>query len=72
MNQQSSKLQAKDLITVGIFTAIYFVIFLACAMLGFIPIFLLAMTFYGPVITGIPFISSSLSPSNFMSCLRMS
>ena len=54
MNQQSSKLQAKDLITVGIFTAIYFVIFLACAMLGFIPIFLLAMTFYGPVITGIP------------------
>lgn len=28
MNQQSSKLQAKDLITVGIFTAICFVIFL--------------------------------------------
>ena len=46
MNQQSSKLQAKDLITIGIFTAIYFVIFLACAMLGFIPVFLLAMTFF--------------------------
>ena len=55
MNQQSSKLQAKDLITIGIFTAIYFVVFLACAMLGFIPVFLLAMTFYGPIITGIPF-----------------
>ena len=27
MNQQSSKLQAKDLITIGIFTAIYFVVF---------------------------------------------
>ena len=24
-------------------------------MLGFIPVFLLAMTFYGPIITGIPF-----------------
>ena len=55
MNQQSSKLQAKDLITIGIFTAIYFVVFLACAMLGFVPVFLLAMTFYGPIITGIPF-----------------
>lgn len=55
MEEKSSKLQAKDLITVGIFTAIYFIIFIACAMLGFIPIFLLLMTFYGTIITGIPF-----------------
>ena len=34
------KLQGKDLINVGIFTAIYFVVFMAVAMLGFIPIFL--------------------------------
>lgn len=33
------KLQGKDLINVGIFTAIYFVVFMAVAMLGFIPIF---------------------------------
>ena len=35
-----NKLQGKDLINVGIFTAIYFVVMMAIAMLGFIPIFL--------------------------------
>ena len=34
-----NKLQGKDLINVGIFTAIYFVVMMAIAMLGFIPIF---------------------------------
>ena len=35
-----NKLLGKDLINVGIFTAIYFVVMMAIAMLGFIPIFL--------------------------------
>ncbi len=34
-----NKLQGKDLINVGIFTAIYFVVMMAIAMLGFIPYF---------------------------------
>ncbi|MDR1566371.1 MAG: MptD family putative ECF transporter S component, partial [Treponema sp.] len=34
----SNKLQAKDLINVGIFTAIYFVMMFALMMLGYIPV----------------------------------
>ena len=34
METKSKRLQAKDLINVGIFTAIYFVIFFAGMMLG--------------------------------------
>lgn len=40
MESKNNKLQAKDLINVGIFTAIYFVIFFAGMMLGYIPIFI--------------------------------
>ncbi len=40
METKSKRLQAKDLINVGIFTAIYFVIFFAGIMLGYIPIFI--------------------------------
>ena len=40
MKVESKKLQAKDLINVGVFTAIYFVIFFAGMMLGYIPIFI--------------------------------
>ena len=36
----SKKLKGKDLINIGIFTAIYFVVIMALAMLGFIPIFM--------------------------------
>lgn len=37
MEASNNKIQAKDLINVGIFTAIYFVIFFAGMMLGYIP-----------------------------------
>ena len=47
------KLQGKDLINVGIFTAIYFVVFMAVAMLGFIPIFLPLLIAIAPLIAGI-------------------
>lgn len=51
----NKKLQAKDLINVGIFTAIYFVIFFAGMMLGYIPIFIPLLGFVCPILCGIPF-----------------
>lgn len=51
----SNKLQAKDLINVGIFTALYYVVMFACAMLGYIPVLFILLPLYLPVITGIPF-----------------
>ncbi|MGC6173018.1 MptD family putative ECF transporter S component [Lacrimispora sp. 38-1] len=52
MNQ---KLQAKDLINVGMFTALYFVCFFATGMLGYIPIFLVLLPLFCPLVAGIPF-----------------
>ncbi|MFV0527251.1 MAG: MptD family putative ECF transporter S component [Lachnospiraceae bacterium] len=51
----NKKLQAKDLINVGIFTAIYAVISMAVAMIGYIPIFIPLITVLVPFIGGIPF-----------------
>ena len=41
MNQESqnNKLNAKDLINVGIFTAVYFALYFLIMMLGYIPVF---------------------------------
>ena len=52
---QSNKLNAKDLIHVGIYTAIYIVIFFAIGMLGAIPILYPLEYILIPIITGIPF-----------------
>lgn len=49
------KLQGKDLINVGIFSAIYFVIVFAVAMLGYIPIFMPLLCVMIPIFGGIPF-----------------
>ena len=49
------KIKAKDLITVGIFTAIQFVVCMATAMLGYIPIFIPLLSVLVPLIGGIPF-----------------
>jgi energy-coupling factor transport system substrate-specific component len=51
----SNKLQTKDLITTGIFTAIYFVLFFAVGMLGYIPIFYVLLPLILPIVSGIPF-----------------
>ncbi|MDO4280767.1 MAG: MptD family putative ECF transporter S component [Peptococcaceae bacterium] len=48
-----NKLQGKDLINVGIFTALYFVVLMAIAMLGFIPIFLPLLIVLVPIVGGI-------------------
>ena len=55
MKAKSNKLQAKGLINVGIFTAIYFVIFFAGMMLGYIPIFIPLLGLVCPILCGIPF-----------------
>ena len=56
METKNKRLQAKDLINVGIFTAIYFVIFFAGMMLGYIPIFIPLLGLVCPILCGIPFI----------------
>lgn len=52
---KKNKLQAKDLITVGIFTAIYFVLMFACGMLGYIPVLYALLPVIIPIVCGIPF-----------------
>ncbi len=52
---EKKKLQGKDLITVGIFTAIYFVLMFMCGMLGYIPIFYAILPLVVPIVCGIPF-----------------
>ena len=52
--KKSSRLEGKDLITIGIYTVIYVVIVMLVAMLGFIPIFIPLMAVLCPLIGGIP------------------
>ncbi|MBR1931301.1 MAG: MptD family putative ECF transporter S component [Lachnospiraceae bacterium] len=57
MNSQgnNSKLNGRDLINVGIYSAIYFVIVMAFAMTGLIPIFLMLLSSMVAFFGGIPF-----------------
>ena len=48
-------MKGKDLINIGIFSAIYFVIVFMIAMLGMIPIFLPLLSVLVPIFGGIPF-----------------
>lgn len=50
-----NKLNARNLINVGIFTAIYFVLFFATGMIGYIPIMMIFLPLLCPLVTGIPF-----------------
>lgn len=49
------RIQPKDLITVGIFSAIMMVVCFAVSMLGFIPIFIPLLSVVVPIVGGIPF-----------------
>ena len=52
----NNKLQAKDLINLGLFTVLYFVIGCCVAIpIGFVPIFLPILGALWSLITGIPF-----------------
>ena len=55
MMKDSQKLTGKDLIHVGVFTAIYLVVVMGFAMLGFIPVFMLTYVVLMPVFGGIVF-----------------
>ena len=48
-------LSAKDLINVGIYTAIYLVLFFVVGMMNAIPILYPAIYLLIPIVTGIPF-----------------
>jgi energy-coupling factor transport system substrate-specific component len=50
-----SKLEGKDLVTVGIYSVVYFVSMMVVAFLGFIPIFIPLLAVLVPVLGGIPF-----------------
>ena len=49
------KLEVKDLITVGVFTAMYFALFFACGMLGYVPVLYALLPLFIPILCGIPF-----------------
>lgn len=51
----NNKIVTKDLINIGIFTAIYFILFFGVGMVGFIPIFMVLLPFLCSLVTGIPF-----------------
>jgi energy-coupling factor transport system substrate-specific component len=55
MKESDNRLKPKDLINIGIFTAIYFAIMFAVACLGFIPIFIPALAALCPLAGGITF-----------------
>lgn len=66
------KIQPKDLITVGIFTAILFVVCMGVAMLGYIPIFIPLLSVLVPLVGGIPFMLFLTKVKKFGMVLIMS
>lgn len=69
---KSEKLKGKDLINVGIYTAIYAVITVAFSMLGYIPIFMPLLCVINPIIAGIPFMLFLTKVKKFGMILIMS
>lgn len=51
----STRLTVKDLITVGVFSAFYIVVFYATGMIGIIPVFMVLLALLLPIVGGIPF-----------------
>lgn len=70
--EKTKKLNGKDLINVGIFTAIYFVVIMALAMLGFIPIFMPTYSVLMPLFGGIVFMLFLTKVKKFGMVLIMS
>ncbi|MGF1908424.1 MptD family putative ECF transporter S component [Vibrio kasasachensis] len=50
-----SRLNAKDLINVGIYSVLYFIIMLTIGFLGFIPVFIILLAVIPALVGGIPF-----------------
>ena len=53
-SKNSNKLNAKDLVNIGIYSGIYFVVICVAAMLGCIPILYPCLAFIMPILGGIP------------------
>ncbi len=66
------RLAGKDLINVGIYSAIYFVIIMALAMTGYIPIMMPLLCVLGPLLGGIPFMLFLTKVKKFGMILIMS
>lgn len=54
--KEASRLDVKDLINIGIFTAVYFIIFSLSAATSYIPVMLFAFTTVSAILAGIPII----------------
>lgn len=52
--KNNNKLKGKDLINIGIYAAIYCVVMMCIAMLGYIPILMPMLCVIGPIILGVP------------------
>jgi energy-coupling factor transport system substrate-specific component len=54
MKKADTRLKPKDLINIGIFTAIYFIVVFVVAMVGYIPVFIPLQSVIVPLAGGIP------------------
>lgn len=52
---ESNKLTIKDLINIGVFTALYFVVFFVVSFVGYVPILMVLLPFICPIVAGIPY-----------------
>ena len=59
------KLSVKDLISIGLFSVIYFIGFMIAGMLGYIPICVVFLPFIAGVLGGIPFVLLALRVQKF-------
>lgn len=55
VKSSSKRLEGRDLMNIGIYSAIYFVIVFALAMMGYIPVMMPMLCVLVPLIAGIPF-----------------
>ena len=53
--EKTNKLNSKDLINIGIYTAMYLVVFFVVGMMNAVPILYPISLFFVPIVTGIPF-----------------
>lgn len=51
-----NKINVKDLVSIGIFTVIYFIMFFISGMMGYVPILAVTLPLQLGILTGIPFI----------------
>lgn len=52
---ERQSLNTKDLINIGIYTALYFVMYFVAGIMGFIPVLMLVVPFATALVAGIPF-----------------